>query len=195
MVRDAARVRDAVVAGETGPVRTVDTVVTAVGGYHPPGGDSLEDLAEQWAADWSLNVMTAVLLLEALRPALAERSGRVVAVSYVAAETGGGGPYSSAKAALEGWARAAARELAPSGISVNVVGPGYVQDTEFFGKVVSARRHQQLSAAALTREATTPEQVADAIAWLAQESSGQVTGQVVTVDGGSVLTKGTGNAR
>lgn len=67
--------------------------------------------------------------------------GRVVNVSSIAALRGGGGSYSAAKAALLGWTY----DLGPAGVTVNVVVPGYVADTEFFGDTMTEQRSHLLS--------------------------------------------------
>ncbi|GAB3952609.1 hypothetical protein GCM10027614_56570 [Micromonospora vulcania] len=118
--------------------RPVDVVVNNAGGYL--GGDTgtLAGVAAQWRANLDANVLTAVLLTEALRPALRRPGGRVILVSSIAAQRGGGGAYSAAKAALHGWAYDLAAQLGPEQITVNVVSPGYVAETEFFGDRMTA---------------------------------------------------------
>ncbi|MDM4720919.1 SDR family oxidoreductase [Micromonospora sp. WMMA1363] len=167
--------------------RSVDAVVNNAGGYL--GGDtgSLAGVAAQWRANLDANVLTAVLLTEALRPALRRPGGRVVLVSSIAAQRGGGGPYSAAKAALHGWAYDLAVRLGPEQITVNVVSPGYVTDTEFFGDRMMPEGHAKRVAATLVGRAGTPDDIAEAVRYLAGPSAGYVTGQVLGVNGGSVL--------
>jgi 3-oxoacyl-[acyl-carrier protein] reductase len=168
--------------------RPVDVLVNNAGGYvggdpSTPGG-----LVAQWRANFDANVLTAVLLTEALRPALRRRpGGRVILLSSIAAQRGGGGPYSAAKAALHGWAFDLAAELGPDGITVNVVSPGYVAETEFFGGRMSEAGHRARVDQTLVGRAGRPADIAAAIRYLAGAAAGYLTGQVIGVNGGSVL--------
>jgi 3-oxoacyl-[acyl-carrier protein] reductase len=110
-------------------------VVAAAGGLTPdqPAASPLQQARREWQASFESNVLTAVLLVEALRAALERAGGRIVLVSSVAALRGsGGGPYGAMKAALHAWAYDLARELGPSGGTANVVAPGFVPDTGFW---------------------------------------------------------------
>ncbi|MGC4893834.1 SDR family NAD(P)-dependent oxidoreductase [Micromonospora sp. DT31] len=174
-------VRDAV--GE----RTVDAVVNNAGGYLGGAADTLTATAAWWRANLDANVLTAVLLTEALLPALRRPGGRVVLLSSIAAQRGGGGPYSAAKAALHGWAYDLAAQLGPDQITVNVVSPGYVAETEFFGDRMTPEGHAKRVAATLVGRAGVPDDIAAAVRYLVGPSAGYVTGQVLGVNGGSVL--------
>ncbi len=172
------------VAAEVGD-GTVDVLVNNAGGYRSGGGVELADVASQWRDNFDANVMTAVLLTEALRDRLTRPGGTVVLLSSIAAQRGGGGPYSAAKAALHGWAYDLARELGPDGVTVNVVSPGYVADTEFFGDRMTAEGHADRVAQTMVGRAGTPADIADAIRYLTRAR--YVTGQIIGVNGGSVL--------
>ncbi|MFC8617717.1 SDR family NAD(P)-dependent oxidoreductase [Micromonospora purpureochromogenes] len=167
--------------------RAVDVLVNNAGGYL--GGDTgtLAGVAAHWRANFDANVLTAVLLTEALRPALRRPGGRVILLSSIAAQRGGGGAYSAAKAALHGWAYDLATQLGPEQVTVNVVSPGYVADTEFFGDRMTPEGHAKRVAATLVGRAGEPDDVAAAVRYLAGPSAGYVTGQVLGVNGGSVL--------
>ncbi|RKN44519.1 SDR family NAD(P)-dependent oxidoreductase [Micromonospora endolithica] len=167
--------------------RSVDALVNNAGGYR--GGDTatLAGTAAHWRANLDANVLTAVLLTEALRPALRRPGGRVVLVSSIAAQRGGGGAYSAAKAALHGWAYDLAAQLGPDQVTVNVVSPGYVADTEFFGDRMTPDGHAKRVAATLVGRAGTPDDVTAAVRYLVGPDAGYVTGQVLGVNGGSVL--------
>ncbi|PTA43048.1 SDR family NAD(P)-dependent oxidoreductase [Micromonospora sp. RP3T] len=167
--------------------RTVDAVVNNAGGYLGGPTGTLDEVAAWWRATLDANVLTAVLLTEALLPALRRPGGRVVLLSSIAAQRGGGGPYSAAKAALHGWAYALAAQLGPDQITVNVVSPGYVVETEFFGDRMTPEGHAKRVAATLVGRAGVPDDVAAAVRYLVGPSAGYVTGQVLGVNGGSVL--------
>ncbi|WP_018787662.1 SDR family NAD(P)-dependent oxidoreductase [Micromonospora sp. CNB394] len=167
--------------------RAVDAVVNNAGGYLSGSTDSLAGVADWWRANLDANVLTAVLLTEALLPALSRPGGRVVLLSSIAAQRGGGGPYSAAKAALHGWAYDLAAQLGPEQITVNVVSPGYVAETEFFGDRMTPEGHAKRVAATLVGRAGEPDDIAAAVRYLVGPSAGYVTGQVLGVNGGSVL--------
>ncbi|MFD6660870.1 SDR family NAD(P)-dependent oxidoreductase [Micromonospora chalcea] len=167
--------------------RAVDAVVNNAGGYLGGSTDSLAGVADWWRANLDANVLTAVLLTEALLPALRRPGGRVVLLSSIAAQRGGAGPYSAAKAALHGWAYDLAAQLGPDQITVNVVSPGYVAETEFFGDRMTPEGHAKRVAATLVGRAGVPDDIAAAVSYLVGPSAGYVTGQVLGVNGGSVL--------
>ncbi|MEU7713443.1 SDR family oxidoreductase [Micromonospora chalcea] len=167
--------------------RAVDAVVNNAGGFLGGSTDSLAGVADWWRANLDANVLTAVLLTEALLPALRRPGGRVVLLSSIAAQRGGAGPYSAAKAALHGWAYDLAAQLGPDQITVNVVSPGYVAETEFFGDRMTPEGHAKRVAATLVGRAGVPDDIAAAVSYLVGPSAGYVTGQVLGVNGGSVL--------
>jgi 3-oxoacyl-[acyl-carrier protein] reductase len=175
----------AVVAAVGG--RPVDAVVNAAGGFVGRTGDALSDVADQWRAAYESNVLTAVVLTTALLPALRRPGGRIILFSSIAAQRGGGGPYSAAKAALHGWVFDLAAQLGPAGITANVISPGYVADTEFFAGRMTPEGHDTRVRATLVGRAGTPDDIAAAVRWLAGDSGGFVTGQIINVNGGSVL--------
>jgi 3-oxoacyl-[acyl-carrier protein] reductase len=112
------------------------------------------------------------------------RHGRIVLISSVVAYLGSPGQtnYAASKAALIGFARSLARELAGRNVTVNVVAPGVVA-TDMTAALGERRLEQLLSMVPLGR-AGQPEEVASAVAWLAADESAYVTGAVVPVDGG-----------
>ncbi|MYW48518.1 SDR family oxidoreductase [Streptomyces sp. SID161] len=182
-VRGAARF----VADELG---TVDVLVHSAGGSGPPGppagDDPLDRLAHQWSVTFRQNTLSAVLLTEAMKHRLAEPGGRVLFISSIAAYRGSGsGAYAAAKAALHPYAHDLARELGPHGVTVNVVAPGYIEDTDFFGDTMDEARRARLVAETSTGRAGTPGDVAETLRWLASPAAGHVTSQVIQVNGGA----------
>ncbi|MGW0612177.1 SDR family NAD(P)-dependent oxidoreductase [Streptomyces sp. NPDC002788] len=169
----------------------VDVLVHSAGGsglLEPDAGsdDLLEGVAHTWTLNFRLNTLTAVLLTEALKPRLAEPGGRVLFLSSIAAYRGSGsGAYAAAKAGLHPYAHDLARELGPRGITVNVVAPGYIEDTEFFGDAMAEERRARLIGETSNGRAGTPGDVAETLHWLASPGAGHITSQIIQVNGGA----------
>jgi 3-oxoacyl-[acyl-carrier protein] reductase len=170
---------------------TVDVLIHSAGGnggLEPAaqGDDRLAAVAHDWQVNFRLNVLTAVLLTEALRERLASPGGRVLFLSSIAAYRGSGsGAYAASKAGLHPYAFDLARELGPRGITVNVVAPGYIEGTEFFGGAIQEARRSRLVAETSTGRAGTPADVADTLHWLASPGAGHIPAQVLQVNGGA----------
>ncbi|MFC0439995.1 SDR family NAD(P)-dependent oxidoreductase [Kutzneria buriramensis] len=165
----------------------IDVLVNNAGGNtdrrRPPvaAGD-LAGLADGWRANFEANVLTTVLVTEALKPRLAD-GARIVTVGSVAAKQGSGS-YGAAKAALEAWNVETARTLGVRGITANIVAPGVTLDTEFFAGTVSEEWVAGRVATAFNRRAGTPAEIAQAIFFLGRADAGHLTGQVIHVNGG-----------
>ncbi len=145
--------------------------------------------ASDIAALAQLHLGAALTLLSAALPQMKQAGfGRVVLVSSRAAlGATGRTAYSATKAGIIGMGRTWALELAPHGITVNMVAPGPIQGTHMFHEIVPAgsARETALAAAIPMRRLGRPEDVANAVLFFSSYESSFVTGQVLYVCGGS----------
>jgi 3-oxoacyl-[acyl-carrier protein] reductase len=167
--------------------RPVDWIVNNAGGVGSLTGEGLAAVAADWEGELRRNVLTAVLLTEALGPDLRRPGACIVNISSIAALAGGGDSYSGAKAALLGWTLDLAVRLGPDGVRVNAVVPGYVEGTEFFGDRMTDERRQRLVDRTLLGRAGTPDDVAGCVFFLASDDASYVTAQLLHVNGGALL--------
>lgn len=164
----------------------VSGLVCCAGSAPHSDGDGLKAVTDEWQDAYRANVMTAVLAVEGLEPAMAD-GGSIVFYSSIAAYrgSGGSGSYGAVKNALHSYAHTLAARLGPRGINVNVIAPGYVAETEFFGdRLTDAREAMLIRQTALGR-AGKPEDVAGVAFFLCSAGGAYVTSQVVQVNGGS----------
>jgi NAD(P)-dependent dehydrogenase (short-subunit alcohol dehydrogenase family) len=143
----------------------------------------------EWDRVFAVNVRGAYTITRRLVPGMVERGfGRVVFLSSVSAERGGGVfggvAYSAAKAAQLGFARALARELGPHGVTVNSVAPGLI-DTDITGGALEGGRKDALVAGIPVGRTGRVADVADLITYLCRPETGYVTGATYDVNGGS----------
>ena len=143
---------------------------------------------EAWREVLETNLFGAFWMIKAVtRPMLKARGGRIVNITSVSGQAGqmGQANYSSAKAGLIGLTKATARELASRSITCNAVAPGFVL-TELTQDLPDALKDEITARTPLGRFGETTE-VADAVAFLASDEAGYITGQVLAVDGGLVM--------
>ncbi len=121
------------------------------------------------------------------RQMLKQKSGRIINLSSVVGVTGNAGQanYAASKAGIIGLTKAAARELASRGITVNAIAPGFIE-TDMTSVLPEKAREASVAQIPLGSFGK-PEQVAAAAAFLASEDAGYITGQVLHVDGGMVM--------
>jgi 3-oxoacyl-[acyl-carrier protein] reductase len=138
-----------------------------------------------------LHLGAAVLIVQAVLPGMRQRAfGRIVLISSRAAlGLQARTVYAATKAGMIGMARTWALELAPLGITVNVVAPGPIQDTEMFREVIPAgdAREAALAKAIPVGRLGRSDDVARAVLFFADPQNSFVTGQVLYVCGGSSI--------
>ena len=141
--------------------------------------------ADDWDQVLQTNLSAAFSCCQqVIAPMMRARWGRIVNISSVAAEAGSYGQanYTAAKAGLIGLTKALAQELAPNGITVNAVAPGYIE-TDMTSTLKEEQKARSLEAIRMGRWGR-PEEVAAAVRFLASEEASYITGSVIDVNGG-----------
>jgi 3-oxoacyl-[acyl-carrier protein] reductase len=143
-------------------------------------------------ADWDLVIQTNLKSAfncskAAVRPMMKQRFGRIVNITSVSGLAGQAGQtnYSASKAGMIGFTKALAKEVGPRGITVNAIAPGFVP-TVLTDVLNEEQKRTIISMTPLGRFAK-PEEIAYAVAFLADDRAGFITGQVLSVDGGLVM--------
>ncbi|WP_342594393.1 3-oxoacyl-ACP reductase FabG [Salinicola lusitanus] len=140
---------------------------------------------DEWDAVLDTNLKSVYRVSKAsLRGMTRARFGRIINVSSVVAMMGnlGQANYAAAKAGMEGFTRALAREVASRAITVNAVAPGFI-DTDMTQSLPEAQRDALLGQIPLARLGQ-PEEIAAAIGFLASDAAGYITGETLQVNGG-----------
>jgi 3-oxoacyl-[acyl-carrier protein] reductase len=143
---------------------------------------------EDWDSVLDTNLKGAFAFTKALaRGFIRQRSGRIINVASVIGLIGNAGQcnYAASKAALIGFTKSAARELASRGITVNALAPGFIETdmTASLDEKMRTELLKQIPLACLGQ----PDDIAEAALFLASPAARYITGQVLTVDGGMVM--------
>jgi 3-oxoacyl-[acyl-carrier protein] reductase len=194
--RDTADVSDpGQVAALVEGIGRIDILVNNAGGVAGQVGVPVEDVSdEDWRAIVDANLTTTFVCTRAVVPGMkAAGYGRIVNISSGAGRSvslTGIQAYASAKAAQLGFTRQTAHELGPFGITVNAIAPGFVPSNptsvrqwESYGPEGQARLLERIA----TRRLGTPEDIANGVLFFAAEESSWVTGQVISIDGGTSI--------
>ena len=165
----------------------IDILAANAGAYPFAELDALDE--RMWNGVMDLNVGGAVRCVRACLPAMRARGyGRIVLTSSITGPvTGqvGFAHYGASKAAMLGFMRSAAVELARSGITINAVLPGNVSTPGFAD--TSVEHQQRMRSSIPMGRFGEPEEVGWAVRFLASPEAGYITGQTLIVDGGQVL--------
>ena len=171
----------------------LDVLVNSAGVFM--GADAITASLDEWRTPFDLLVNGGVYLTRMAAPLMVE-GGRIIHITSIHGERGEGraSAYSMAKAALNQYCRVLAIELAPCGILVNAIAPGFVDtpmsivngvnelETEWFRRNYVEGHHLPL------KRAGRPEEIAGVAWFLAGPDATYITGQVLTVDGGMTIT-------
>jgi 3-oxoacyl-[acyl-carrier protein] reductase len=143
---------------------------------------------EDWDAVININLKSAFNCIKAVSTIMVkQRSGRIISLASVVGVMGNPGQanYVASKAGMIGLTKTVAKELGSRGITVNAVAPGFI-DTDMTAVLPDKAKEAMLSMIPLQR-AGTPQDVADAITFLASDSAAYITGQVIHVTGGMYM--------
>jgi len=165
----------------------LDVAVNNAGTEGIPG-PLTEQSVETYDAIFQTNVLGTLLCMKhELRAMLAQGHGSIVNVSSIYGRAGAAGAsvYSASKHAVEGLTKSAALEVAPHGVRINAVAPGPI-DTEMLDRFTkTADRRADLVGAIPLRRAGTPDEIAEAIVFLASDEAAFITGITLAADGGA----------
>jgi NAD(P)-dependent dehydrogenase (short-subunit alcohol dehydrogenase family) len=164
----------------------LDAAVNCAGTEGKPGPVT-EQTAETYTATFDTNVLGTLLSMKhEMRVMLGQRSGSIVNVSSTYGHVGAAGAsiYSASKHAVEGLTRSAALEAAASGVRINMVAPGPVETGLLDRFAGTAERKAGLAATVPLNRIGRPEEIAQAIMFLASDNASFITGASYAVDGG-----------
>ena len=166
----------------------VDILVNNAGVLRRTGILALEE--DEWDLVLDVNLKGTYLCTRAVLPAMKEAGwGRVVNISSSAGRsvsTLGGPHYTTAKAAVLGFTRAVAKEMAPFGITLNAVCPGLV-NTEMVNEVITDAQTRAYADSFPIKRLAEPEEVAELVAFLASDRAAYITGASLDINGGDLM--------
>ncbi|HVQ43296.1 MAG TPA: 3-oxoacyl-ACP reductase FabG [Vicinamibacterales bacterium] len=184
-VTDAAGV-DAAVAGIMAGKGRIDILVNNAGITRDTL--MLRMKRDDWDAVLQTNLTAAFTSVQAvLKPMIKQRSGRIINITSVVGQSGNAGQanYAASKAGLIGFTKAVALEVASRNITVNAVAPGLI-DTDMT-RALAEGAHEEWAARIPLKRLGTPDDVANAVVFLASDEAAYITGHVLAVNGGMYL--------
>ncbi|HVU19127.1 MAG TPA: glucose 1-dehydrogenase [Rhizomicrobium sp.] len=164
----------------------LDVAVNAAGTEGKPG-PAVEQTPESYAATFDTNVLGTILSMKhELRAMLAQGKGSIVNISSTFGHEGGAGAsiYAGSKHAVEGITKSVALEVGTQGVRVNAVAPGPIQTGMLDRFTGSEDVKAYLATLNAMKRIGKPDEIAQAVLYLASDSASFVTGHILTVDGG-----------
>ena len=148
----------------------------------------METTVEEWDKVFAINMRGTFIVSQRVLKGMIERKlGRIVSISSISAQRGGGTfskvAYSATKAGILGFTRALAREVGEFGITVNAIAPGPI-DTDMIAFRTPEQREERMKQVPMHRDGT-PEEVAQLVAFLLSDESSYITGAEIAIDGAS----------
>ena len=140
---------------------------------------------EDWDAIITTNLSSVYRMSKAvIRSMMKKRGGRIISISSVVGVIGNAGQtnYAAAKAGIIGFTKSLAREVASRGVTVNAVAPGFIA-TDMTSVLTDAEKEKILSGVPMGHLGT-PEDIANAVLFLASDEAGYITGETINVNGG-----------
>jgi NAD(P)-dependent dehydrogenase (short-subunit alcohol dehydrogenase family) len=165
----------------------IDILVNNAGGIHPQG-PFLNQKEELWDKDLNLNIKGAMFCSQAVLPAMVERKyGKIINISSSVPKMAfpGVSTYAMAKAAIYVFTRGLAKSVIGDGVTVNSVAPGWALTN--FDKTPPEELLKRFIPNTPIGRGTTTQDIANMVAFLASDVSGDVVGQVICVDGGATM--------
>ena len=165
----------------------IDILVNNAGASSPPK-PFIETNEDDWVISINPNLWGVLNCTKAvIDEMVARKSGKIISIVSSAAKTGGvnNTVYGAAKAAVAAFSKGLAVELAPSGINVNCIAPG-PGNTGFAKQAPPGFLDWVMSMVPL-KKMTTPQDIGNMVAYLASDISSDITGQIISVDGGSTM--------
>jgi 3-oxoacyl-[acyl-carrier protein] reductase len=144
---------------------------------------------DDWDRVINVNLKGTFLVTKALLPAMiSQKYGRIINMGSVSGKRGGGvfggAHYSAAKAGVQVFAKALAREVSPVGITVNSVAPGLIA-TDIRGGLETPEEQVRMSIEIPCRRMGTPQEVAAVVCFLASDEAAYITGEEIDINGGA----------
>ncbi|WP_134698805.1 SDR family NAD(P)-dependent oxidoreductase [Ammoniphilus sp. YIM 78166] len=166
---------------------TVDILVNNAG--HLVERRAIAEMTEDlWRKIIDVNVTSAVFVSKAVIPGMKEKgSGSIINLSSLAAHNGGGNgavAYAVSKGAILTFTKGLAKELAPYGIRVNGISPGFIEETKFHSTFTSAEARNATVSSVPLKRGGVPEDISGVVAFLVSPYTSYITGETIEINGG-----------